>query len=94
MGRFFERLIKSEMLIQNTVLKNASVTYEELYTVLTEIKATLNARPLTVVPTKDLDEPITPSNLMIGRSRSSLPDASKPKEESRIEEMNNSNVVK
>jgi hypothetical protein len=61
-GGFFERLIKSAKRCLYKILKNARVTNEELYTVLTEIEATLNSRPLTYVSTEDLDEPITPSH--------------------------------
>jgi hypothetical protein len=76
------------------ILKNARVTNEELYTLLTEIEATLNSRPLTYVPTEDLDEPSTPSHLINGRRINSLPDAVKPGEESRIEEITHNKVAR
>ena len=41
-------------------------TYEELLTVLIEIEAVLNSRPLTYVYDDDL-QPLTPSQLVIGR---------------------------
>ncbi|CAB4040094.1 E3 ubiquitin- ligase DZIP3 [Paramuricea clavata] len=93
-GGFFERLIKSVKRCLYKILKNASVTNEELYTVLTEIEATLNSRPLTYVSTEDLDEPITPSHLINGTRINSLPDAVKPGEESRIEEITNNKVAR
>ncbi|XP_068728837.1 uncharacterized protein [Montipora capricornis] len=43
------------------------LTYEELLTVLTEVQGVLNSRPLTYVYGDDIEEPLTPSHLMIGR---------------------------
>lgn len=93
-GGFFERLIKSVKRCLYKILRNARVTSEELYTVLTEIEATLNSRPLTFVSTEDLDEPVTPSHLIYGRRIKSLPDAGKPGEESRVEEMSTNKAEK
>jgi hypothetical protein len=64
-----ETNIKSVKRCLYKILKNARVTNEELYTVLTEIEATLNSRPLTYVSTEDLDEPITPSHLINGKNK-------------------------
>ena len=57
------------------VLGKALLTYTELYTVLTEVKAIINARPLTFVgdDIRDQEEPITPAHLATGRSLRSLP---------------------
>ena len=41
---------------------------------MTEAEATLNLRPLSYVSTEDLDEPLTPSHLIVGRRLSSYPD--------------------
>ena len=62
------------------VLGNARLTYDELLTVLTEVEATLNSRPLTY----DYDNPyegevLTPAHLLYGRRLLSLPE--KPREE-------------
>ena len=70
------------------ILGNARVTSEELYTVLTEIEATLNSRPLTYVSTKDAEEPVTPSHLINGRRVLSLPDPLDPKEELGLDQIN------
>jgi len=48
-------------------LGSAKVTYEELHTVLTEVESVLNSRRLTYIYGDDIEEPLTPSYLMIGR---------------------------
>ena len=59
------------------VLGKAHLTYLEMQTLLTDIEAQLNSRPLTSVSAdKDDLSPITPGHLMIGRSLQVLPDAS------------------
>ena len=46
---------------------SASLTYEELITVLTEIENVLNSRQLTYVYEDEIEEPLNPSLLMLGR---------------------------
>ena len=43
----------------------ARLSYDELSTSLIEVEAILNSRPLTYISSNDLDEPLTPSHLMI-----------------------------
>ena len=57
----FERLVQSVKRCLKKILKNAKVTREELQTVLVEIEATLNSRPLT------FEEPLTPYHFLGGR---------------------------
>ncbi|GFU38169.1 integrase catalytic domain-containing protein [Trichonephila clavipes] len=61
-GGFWERLIQSIKKILRRVLKNASLTYEEILSLLSECEAIVNSRPLTYV-SEDSDElqPITPT---------------------------------
>ena len=47
----------------------------KLLTILAEIEIVLNSRPLTYVSTDDLEEPLTPSHLLVGRQLMSLPDS-------------------
>jgi hypothetical protein len=63
---FFERLVKSVKRCLKKVVRNARLTYEELLTVLIEVEGVLYSRPLTYVYDDDL-EPLTPSQLVIGR---------------------------
>ena len=56
------------------VLGKAQLSYEELLTVLTEVEGALNSRPHTYVYSDIIEEPLTPSHLVIGRPLTTLPD--------------------
>ena len=73
-GGMFERLVKSMKQCLKRVVGGAKLTLDELQTVVTEAEATLNSRPLSYVSTEDLDEPLTPSHLIVGRRLFSYPD--------------------
>ena len=65
-GGFFKRLVKSVKRCLKEVVRYARLTDEELLTVLIEIEGVLNSRPLTYIYDDDL-QPLTPSQLVIGR---------------------------
>ena len=44
-----------------------------MVTVLVEVEATLNSRPISYVSSEDMEEPLTPSHLLMGRRLCSLP---------------------
>ena len=67
----FERMIKSAKRCLKESVGKASLTYDELSMLVTEIEAVLNSRPLTYV---SMDEPLTPSHLLLGYRVLSLPD--------------------
>ena len=73
-GGMFECMIKSAKRCLKKSVGRASLTYDELSTLVTEIEAVLNSRPLTYVSTDDLEEPLTPSHLLLGYRVLSLPD--------------------
>ena len=75
-GGFFERLIRCVKRCLKKILRNARLTYEELLTVVVDIECVLNsrARPLTFVHSEDMEEPLTPSHLMLGRRIRSISD--------------------
>ena len=71
---FFERLVKSTKRCLKKTIGTTKLSYEELHTVLVEVEAILNSRPLTYVSSEDLEEPLTPSHLLTGHRLISLPD--------------------
>ena len=73
-GGFFERMIKSMKGCLKRVIGHARLTFDELVTVVIEVEATLNSRPLSYVSPDDLDEPLTPAHLLTGHRLTSLPD--------------------
>ncbi len=75
-GGIFEKLIKSTKRCLKKVVGRACLTYDELQTIITEIEAVLNLRPLSYVSADDLVEPLTPSHLLLGYRVLSLPDPS------------------
>ena len=73
-GGVFERLIRSVKQCLK-IIGRAKLTHEELLTIVTEVEMIVNSRPLSYVSQKDLEEPITPSHLLIGKRVLSLPDS-------------------
>ena len=73
-GGFWERLIGLTKNALKKVLGRAQVTLSELQTIIVEIEAILNDRPLTYVSADiDDEEALTPSHLLNGRRITSLP---------------------
>ena len=73
-GGIFERLVKSTKRCLRKVVGRSRLYYDELITVVTEIEAVINSRPLTYLSADDLDEPLTPSHFLCGRRLQNLPD--------------------
>ena len=73
-GGIFERLIRSMKRCLRKVIGQAKLSYDELLTAVTEIESIINSRPLSYVAPDDLEEPLTPSHLLMGRRVLSLPD--------------------
>ncbi|XP_014836152.1 PREDICTED: uncharacterized protein LOC106914091 [Poecilia mexicana] len=73
-GGFWERLVRSVKTCLRKVLGKASLSFEELTTVLTEVEAVLNSRPLSYVTSDALEpQPLTPSHFLVGKRLTSLP---------------------
>ena len=53
----------------------AKLSYDELQTTLAEVEMILNSRPLSNASSDDMEEPLTPFHLIIGRRILNLPDA-------------------
>lgn len=73
-GGVFERLIKSVKRCLRKTIGQANLSYDELLTTLAEVEMIVNSRPLSYVSTEDVEEPFTPSHLLVGRRALSLPD--------------------
>ena len=63
-GGMFERMVKSTKRCLRKVVGRAKLYYDELSTLLVEIEAVINSRPLTYLSAEDLDEPLTPSHFL------------------------------
>ncbi|XP_053391449.1 uncharacterized protein LOC128554225 [Mercenaria mercenaria] len=73
-GGFWERLIGLTKTTLKKILGRAFVTMETLRTIVTEIEAILNDRPITYTSSNIEDmEPLTPAHLLYGRRMTSLP---------------------
>ena len=73
-GGFWERLVRSVKTCLKKVLGKASLNFEEMCTVLTEVEATINSRPLTFVHNEvDEPQPLTPAHFLVGKRLTSLP---------------------
>ena len=68
MGGFWERLVKSVKRCLKKTIGRASLTFDEVTTLMVEIEATLNSRPLTYVydDAEGIDQPLTPADLIYG----------------------------
>ena len=73
-GGVFERMVKSTKRCLRKFIGRARFTLDELHTAVVEVESIINSRPLTYLSASDLDEPLTPSHLMIGRRVVNLPD--------------------
>ncbi|XP_052249823.1 uncharacterized protein LOC127857468 [Dreissena polymorpha] len=73
-GGFWERLIGHTKTSLKKILGKRYVSMETLQTIVTEIEAVINDKPLTHVSSSIDDlEPLTPSHLLYGRKMTSLP---------------------
>ena len=63
----FERLVKCVKRCLKKMVGQAKLSTDELLTVLLEVEMVLNSRPLTVVSAEDMEEPLTPSQMIVGR---------------------------
>lgn len=73
-GGIWESVIKSTKFHLKRVLGNSALTFEELYTVITQIEAILNSRPLVPLSSDPSDlTALTPGHFIIGESLSAIP---------------------
>ena len=74
-GGVFERMVRCTKRCLKKILGQAKFSYDELLTAVTEVEMVLNSRPLSyIMSADDLEEPLTPSHLMVGRRLMNAPD--------------------
>ena len=73
-GGAFERFVRSTKCCLRKLVGRAQFSFDELVTMLAEIESVINSRPLTCVSMDDMEEPLTPSHLIVERRIRNLPD--------------------
>lgn len=75
-GGLWEAGVKASKYHLKRIASNALLTFERFYTLLVQIEAILNSRPISPLSSDPLDlNPLTPAHFLIGRSMTALPDA-------------------
>lgn len=76
-GGLWEAGVKSIKFHLRRIMGNAHLTFSQLYTLLTQIEAILNSRPLSPLSLDPNDmDPLTPSHFLIGRPIAFIPEPS------------------
>ena len=77
-GGFWERMVKTVKQSLKKSIGRATLSYDELNTILTEVESIINARPLTYVydDTESISYPLTPSHLISGRRITNMANSS------------------
>ena len=75
-GGIWESAVKSAKTHLRRVIHDTKLTFEEATTVLAQVEACLNSRPLTPVDSPDNDgiEVLTPGHFLVGQPLCALPD--------------------
>ena len=83
-GGFFERLIRIVKSCLKRILGKSSLNYEQLSTVLTEVEAVVNSRPITYIfDNQNIVDPLTPAHFLVGHRLTLLPKSDCKTESSR-----------
>ena len=66
-GGFWEHPVQNVKRNLRKSLENSQLNFEELTTVLVEVEAVINSRPLTYMSPDDVQEMLTPAHLILGK---------------------------
>ena len=74
-GGLWEAAVKSAKFHLVRIIGNSHLTYEALYTIMCQVEAIMNSRPITNISTDPNDlEPLTPGHILIGGPLTAIPD--------------------
>ena len=73
-GGVFERMVRCTKQCLRKILGQARFSQDELLTAITEVEMVITSRPLSYMSADDLEEPLTPSHLIVGRRLMSVTD--------------------
>jgi len=74
-GGFWERMVRSVKRSLKKCIGRASLTHDELSTLLVEVESVINSRPLTYVfdDSEGINYSLSPSHLIYGRKVANIP---------------------
>jgi len=73
-GGVFERMVKSTKRCLRKIVSQARFSYDEMHTAIVEIEGIINSPPISYLSSDDMEKPLTPSHLLVGRRILNLPD--------------------
>ena len=77
-GGVFKRMIRATKRCLKKIIGQAKFSQDEMLTAITEVEMVINSRPLSYMSASDLEEPLTPSHLMVGRRLMDAPESLDP----------------
>ena len=73
-GGVFERMVRSTKRCLRKIIGQAKFSQDELLMAIVEVEMVINSWPLSYMSANDLEEPLTPSHLIVGRRLMNAPD--------------------
>ena len=73
-GGIFDRMVRMMKRCLKEMIGQAKLSYDELLTDVMEVESIISSRLLSYVTMDDMEEPFTPSQLLVGRQLFGLPD--------------------
>ena len=74
-GGVFEKMDKSTKRCLRKIIGQAQFSFGEIHTAIVEIEGVINSCPISYLSSDDVEEPLTPSHLPVGRRILNLPDS-------------------